>query len=119
VAACGAKGPAGQLAAHASFVSYQDGVLRLSLPPADELLRTPALVQQLQRCLADQLGRAPQIRFEAAPAATETLHQRGERQRDTRQAAAESAFLSDPHVQKLMREQGARLVPDSIRPLDD
>ena len=32
---------------------------------------------------------------------------------------AEQAFLSDPQVQRLMRQQGASLVPDSIRPYDE
>ena len=39
-------------------------------------------------------------------------------ERDARHSAAEDAFLNDPDVQRLM-QQGARLVPDSIRPLED
>ncbi len=112
------KGPAKVLASHASFVAYADNVLKLSLPATDEHLRAPLLVQQLADTLAPQLGGAPQIRFEAAAGNGETLHQRNERQRDARQAAAEETFMADPAVQRLM-QHGAKVVPDSIRPFDE
>jgi len=114
------RGPVRELAAHASFVDWRDGVLRLSLPESDDHLKASFLVSQLGKALAPALGAEPQIRFEAGAQATgETLHARNERQRDQRQAAAESAFLSDPHVQRLMQQRGAKLVPDSIRPYDE
>ena len=114
------RGPVRELASHAAFVSWQGGTLRLSLPPTDDHLQAPFLVSQLAHALAPALGTAPQIRFEeGAGAGVETLHERKARERDARQASAESAFLSDPQVQRLMQEQGARLVPDSIRPFDE
>lgn len=112
------KGPAKVLASHASFVAYSENVLKLSLPATDEHLRAPLLVQQLAAALAPALGGAPQIRFEAATGHGETLHQRNERQRDARQAAAEETFMADPAVQRLM-QHGAKVVPDSIRPFDE
>lgn len=118
VASIGLKGPARELASHASFVGYADGVLRLSLPASDEHLRSPLLVKQLADALAPELGAAPQIRFEAEAGQGETLHQRNERQRDARQAAAEETFLADPAVQRLI-QKGAQVVPDSIRPFDE
>ncbi|MFC3717210.1 DNA polymerase III subunit gamma/tau [Luteimonas soli] len=119
VAALDLRGPVKELAASAGFVAWSDGVLRLSLPPADDHLKAPFLVSQLASALAMPLGTQPQIRFDAAQAATETLHARNERQRDERQASAESAFLADPQVQRLMSQHGAKLVPDSIRPHDE
>ncbi len=120
VAGIALRGPVRELAAHASFVGWSDGVLRLSLPASDDHLKAPFLVSQLAEALAPALGAPPQVRFDAGAAATgETLHARNERRRDERQSAAESAFLSDPDVQRLMRQQGAKLVPDSIRPFDD
>ena len=41
------------------------------------------------------------------------------RKRDARQREAESAFLADPDVQRLLSRPGASVVPDSIRPFDD
>jgi DNA polymerase-3 subunit gamma/tau len=110
-----------ELAASSAFVGHEQDVLRLSLPAADEHLRAPFLVQQLADALGARWGSAPQIRFEAAAgvAAGETLHARNERVRDERQGVAEATFLNDPDVQRLMSQHGARLVPDSIRPLED
>ena len=72
------------------------------------------------QALAGPLGQVPQVRFESARAAAgaETLHARTERQRGERQADAEADFLADPVVARLV-QQGARLVPDSVRPLDE
>ena len=94
-------------------------MLRLSLPASDDHLKAPFLVSQLAAALAAPFGAQPQIRFEAAQAAVETLHDRTERQRDARQASAENAFLADPDVQRLMSQHGAKLVPDSIRPYEE
>ncbi|TKR32918.1 DNA polymerase III subunit gamma/tau [Luteimonas gilva] len=118
VASLALKGPARELASHASFVGYADEVLRLSLPASDEHLRSPLLVKQLADALAPQLGAVPQIRFEAEAGQGETLHQRNARQRDARQAAAEETFMADPAVQHLI-QKGAQVVPDSIRPYDE
>ncbi|MCC8362059.1 DNA polymerase III subunit gamma/tau [Lysobacter sp. A6] len=112
-------GPAKELAAHAGFVAYENGVLRLSLSSADDHLKSEGLVKRLATALAPHLGAAPQIRFEAEAASGETLHQRNTRERDARQVAAEQAFLADPDVQRLMQRHGATVVPDSIRPFDD
>ena len=118
VARSGVRGPAAQLAAHSGFVSYADGVLRLTLAPADEHLKGPAMVRMLAAALEPQLGVEPQIKFELAEPSGETLHVRNERQRDARQAQAEETFMNDPDVRRML-EQGAKVVPDSIRPLDD
>jgi DNA polymerase-3 subunit gamma/tau len=120
VARCDLRGPARELAAHAAFLAHADGVLRLSLSEDDDHLRSPALIKALTDALSAQLGGPVQLKFESGRAAhAETLHQRNERQRDARQAAAEDAFLGHPDVQRLMQQQGAKLVPDSIRPFED
>ena len=67
-----------------------------------------------------QLGGSVQLRFDSAkPDNAETLHQRVERQRDAKQTAAEEQFMAHPDVQRLISQQGAKLVPDSIRPFED
>jgi DNA polymerase-3 subunit gamma/tau len=119
VAGSGLRGPARELAAHAAFIGYGDGLLRLSLPAADEHLKMPNLVKALAESLASALGSIPQVRFETAAGAAETLHQRSARERDARQVAAEASFMADPGVQQLMQRHGATLVPDSIRPFDE
>ncbi|MFC3815925.1 DNA polymerase III subunit gamma/tau [Lysobacter sp. GCM10012299] len=118
VAATSLRGPARMLAEHAGFVSYSEGVLSLSLAPVDDHLRSPALVELMAEALAPTLGATPQVRFVEARSA-ESLHQRNERSRDERQAAAEATFMSDPDVQRLISQHGAKVVPDSIRPYDE
>ena len=113
------KGPTKELASHVGFIGFDAGVLSLSLSADDDFLKTPMAVKQLADSLASAFGAPPQIRFETTKAAVgDTLRQRNERERDARHGAAEDAFLNDPDVQRLM-QQGAKLVPDSIRPLDD
>jgi DNA polymerase-3 subunit gamma/tau len=119
VSGVGLKGPVRELAAHSAFCGYTDGALQLSLPDSFDHLRSDGLVRQLAQALAGPLGAPPQIRFESARAASgETLHSRTERQKGERQSGAESDFLSDPVVSRLV-QQGATVVPDSIRPFDD
>ena len=120
VTGLGLRGPVRELGAHTAFLGYADGVLDLSLPPSDDHLKAPFLVKQLADALAPYFGGAPTIRFSAgAPAEGETLHERNVRKQDARQREAESSFLADPDVQRLMSRPGASVVPDSIRPFDD
>jgi DNA polymerase-3 subunit gamma/tau len=100
-------------------VGYANGVLSLSLPASDEHLRGEAMVRMVADALASTLGAPPQIKFVDAAKPSESLHQRNERARDERQAAAESLFMSDPDVQRLISQHGAKVVPDSIRPFDE
>ena len=119
VAASSLRGPARLLAEHAGFVGYANGVLSLSLSPTDEHLRGDVMVKMVADALAPTLGTAPQIKFVDAAKPAESLHQRNERARDERQATAESLFMSDPDVQRLISQHGAKVVPDSIRPFDE
>ncbi|GAB3103240.1 DNA polymerase III subunit gamma/tau [Lysobacter terrae] len=124
VASSALRGPARLLAEHSVFIGYDGTVLRLALPASDEHLKSSALIAMMASALAPALGDAPQIRFENAPADAphgrgESLRDRNERARDERQGAAETAFMNDPDVQRLMTQHGAKLVPDSIRPFDE
>ncbi len=120
VAASSLRGPARVLAEHAGFVGFADGVLSLSLSPADDLLRGNATtVNQVAEALAPALGAAPQIRFVEASRPSESLRERNDRARDERQASAETNFMNDPDVQRLISQHGAKVVPDSIRPFDE
>ena len=122
VAACELKGPARELAAHSAFVDHADGELTLALPAGFEYLRTERSSGDLAADLAVGLGAAPKISFRTGQdiggSQAETLNQRRDRERDSRQDAAEQAFLNDPGVRALIEQHGARVVPDSIRPAD-
>ncbi len=118
VAGCGLRGPAKLLAENAGFVGHADGVLRLSLAPEQEHLKSPSLVLQLCEAIGRQLGGEVQVRFEIGQPRGETANARNARERDARQAGAESGFAADPGIQRLVQQFGAQIVPDSVRPLD-
>ncbi|MCL1498116.1 DNA polymerase III subunit gamma/tau [Xanthomonas nasturtii] len=115
----GLNGPSRQLAANAAFIGHRDGVLRLALAPGFEYLNSERSIANLAQALAPVLGNTPRIVIETGSADVETLHERANRQKGERQSAAETAFMNDPTVQQLIQQQGARVVPDSIRPYDE
>lgn len=110
------KGPARELAAHSVFVALENGMLKLALPDNLLHLRSDAVVSSLSQKLAPALGEMPKIIFEKAKVQSETLHDRTERVRSEKQTDAQSAFMADPVVSQLL-QQGAQIVPDSIRPI--
>ncbi len=118
-ASSGMKGAARQLAENAAFVGYGNGVLQLSLEGGFDYLRSERSLAELSSVLAAKFGTAPKIVFDNAATASETLQQRTHRQRDARQSAAEENFMNNPDVQRLIQQHGAKVVPDSIRPLDE
>ncbi|WP_422507599.1 DNA polymerase III subunit gamma/tau [Stenotrophomonas sp. GZD-301] len=113
------NGPSRQLAAHAAFIGYQRGVLKLAVSPGFEYLCSDRSLAALTDALTGPLGQAPKIVIEAGGAEAETLHQRSDRQRGERQQAAEAVFMADPDVQLLIQHHNARVVTDSIRPFDE
>ncbi|MCC5094289.1 MULTISPECIES: DNA polymerase III subunit gamma/tau [Xanthomonas] len=115
----GLNGPSRQLAANAAFIGHRDGVLRLALAPGFEYLNSERSIANLAQALAPELGNTPRIVIETGSADVETLHERANRLKGERQSAAETAFMNDPNVQQLIQQQGARVVPDSIRPYDE
>ena len=113
------NGPSRQLAAHAAFIGFQHGVLKLAVSPGFEYLCSDRSLAALTEALSGPLGMTPKIVIEHGNAGAETLHQRADRQRGERQQAAEAAFMADPSVQLLIQQHGARVVTDSIRPFDE
>ncbi|MEO8002674.1 MAG: DNA polymerase III subunit gamma/tau [Arenimonas sp.] len=111
------KGPARELAAHSIFIAFDNDILKLALPDGFLHLRSDAVVAGLAQKLAPALGEVAKIIFEKANLQSETLHDRTARFRSEKQTDAQSAFMADPVVSQLL-QQGAQIVPDSIRPLD-
>ena len=111
------KGPARELAAHSIFIAFDAGLLKLALPDGFLHLRSDAVVTGLALKLAAAVGEVPKIIFEKANLQSETLHDRTARFRSEKQTDAQSAFMADPVVSQLL-QQGAQIVPDSIRPLE-
>jgi DNA polymerase-3 subunit gamma/tau len=116
IEAAGLKGPVGQLALHASLIAIEGGVVRLALKPVHEHFSAPPLVAMMEQKLSALLGRPLKVRFEKVAGAVDAPAEIAERDRSTRQRAAEESLAGDPGVQSLLREFGGRLVSDSIKP---
>ena len=108
VARSSLRGPVRLLAEHAAFVAHQDGVLRLSLAPGDEHLKSPSLVLQLGDALASMLGGGVRGYLRDRRAARRHRRVRHARERESRQAQAEQ-HRGGPHVQRLVEVHGARI----------
>ena len=119
VARSSLRGPARLLAEQTAFLAHSDGVLRLTLAPGDEHLKSPSLVLQLGDALSSLLGGAVQLRFETGEPRGDTARVRNTREREERQAGAEQGFAADPDIQRLVQVHGAQIVADSIRPLGE
>lgn len=112
------RGPVRQLAVNTTLQSLQDGVLTLVLDPRHASLAVEPMTGQLQEKLAGALGRPIKLRFVHGEVATATPAAKARAAHDARQAAAERSMDEDPIVQAMRRDFGARVVPQSVRPLD-
>ena len=119
VQALGLRGAGQQLAVNSTLLAREDGVVRLRLDPAHRNLQMPAaekrLLEALRRFYAE-----PELKLviEVGEEGAETPARRDARRRDARQEEALEAVRSDPNVRALEETFGARLNPDSVKPLD-
>jgi DNA polymerase-3 subunit gamma/tau len=104
------------VARHAGLLGVEGRTLRLALADEYEHLLNPMMQASLEERLGAALGGPVKLRFERMAAGVDTPAAQAARTRDARQQQAESALESDPLVQGLMREFGARVVPNSVRP---
>ncbi|HEX6833992.1 MAG TPA: DNA polymerase III subunit gamma/tau C-terminal domain-containing protein, partial [Rudaea sp.] len=112
------RGPAGQLVRNAALIAIEDNLVRLALNPAYEHLISPTMTAGIEERLGGVLGRAVKLKFEKTGAVPQdTPADIAVRERSARQSAAEQSMAADPFVQTLMRDFGARILPDSVKPL--
>jgi DNA polymerase-3 subunit gamma/tau len=118
--AAGLKGPVGALAQHCRLIAVEQNAVRLYLKPEHEHFNAPPLVASMEEKLGLVLGHAVKVRFEKNTSAPhiETPAEAAGRARDQRQLAAETAMNDDPIVKALLRDFDARLIPESIKPVN-
>ncbi|MBP1472908.1 DNA polymerase III subunit gamma/tau [Frateuria sp. MAH-13] len=115
----GLRGPLGQLAQNAALRERDGNTLVLALQPAHMHLAVEPMVGQMADRIGDVLGERIKLRFVAdSQGASETPAARAASARESAQSAAEQAIEDDPLVQSLKREFGARVVPQSIKPIE-
>jgi DNA polymerase-3 subunit gamma/tau len=114
------RGPVGQLAQQATLVAIEDRFVRLAIAPAHEHLADGLFVEQLEKRLGGVLGRDVRVKFERADASAQahTPAQQRARADSARQSAAEDAVRDDPFVRSMIETFDARVIPDSVRPMD-
>jgi len=117
LAALELNGAARQLASHCVFLARQGAVVRLSLDPKNQLLRTAALEEKLAQALSRHYGETVRLEFQAGVPAGETPAQAQRRASDEELAAARQAFERDPGVQGLRERFAANVLPESVRPV--
>jgi DNA polymerase-3 subunit gamma/tau len=112
-------GPLGQLAQNAVLTEVDGVRWTLALKPVHMQLAVEPMVQRLQQRLAEITGQAVKLRFVSSEDVGGTVAERKAQARDARQAEAERALGEDPLLRRLQDELGARVVPQSIRPLEN
>jgi DNA polymerase III subunit gamma/tau len=111
-------GAARQLASHCVLLGRQGAVVRLSLDPRNQLVRTPATEEKLAQALSRYFGEAVRIEFRTGGApGEETPALLARRASEAEQAAAQRAFDEDPGVRGLRERFGATVLPDTVRPV--
>jgi DNA polymerase-3 subunit gamma/tau len=117
----GLRGPFGLLAQNAVLRERDGQTLVLALQPAHMSLAVEPMVSQMEERIGQALGERIRLRFvnRSQTATAQTPAARAAQARDAAQADAEQSIESDPLVQSLKREFGARVVPQSIKPFDN
>ncbi|HET6433914.1 DNA polymerase III subunit gamma/tau [Dyella sp.] len=112
------RGPLGQLAQNAAPRSREGQTLTLVLQAAHMHLAVEPMVSQMEERIGDVLGERIRLKFTSDVAAVlHTPAARAAEARDAAQAQAVQSIEEDPLVQALKRDFGARVVPQSIKPV--
>jgi DNA polymerase-3 subunit gamma/tau len=120
IARAALHGPLRMLAQNAVLRAREGQTLVLALQPTHLHMAVEPMVSQMAQLISTALGETVQLRFvsvSSRAAAAQTPAARAAQARATAQAHAEAAIDADPLVQSLKREFGARVVPQSVKPL--
>jgi DNA polymerase-3 subunit gamma/tau len=107
-----------QLANNCAFHSWDGETLRLQLDPAKQQLRVGQSEKRLLDGIRERLGDQVKLQILVEQGEVETPAKRQARAQSERQQQAEQSFTNDPFVRELQEHFDARLVSDSIKPVD-
>jgi len=109
-------GMPGNLASHGSML-HQGNVVLLTIDEGHARLLNARHEEKILAALRNRFGDATELRIERGqPSDTPAAFE--ERKRKIRQQAAEQAIRTDPLVQSIVDRFAARVVEDSIRPIE-
>jgi DNA polymerase III subunit gamma/tau len=112
------RGPIGQLAQNCTLRGVDGEAMVLALQPQHMHLAVEPLTSQMEEKVSNALGRRVRFRFVAEGGALNTPADRRAQAASDAQANAEASMDSDPLVQALKRDFGARVIPQSIKPVE-
>jgi DNA polymerase III subunit gamma/tau len=113
------RGPLGQLAQNSALRGREGNTLVLALQPTHMHLAVEPMVSQIADRVSEVMGEPIRLRFIGdSQSAVHTPAARAASARSAAQSAAEASIEGDPLVQALKREFGARVVPNSIKPIE-
>jgi len=112
-------GIARQLANNCVYRSWDGKTLQLQLDPAHRHLQVGSSQQRLRLALQNLLGADMKLVIQAEAAETDTPAMIQARTREERQREAESEMAADPLVKTMEERFGARLIPESVKPVDN
>ncbi len=121
VARLNLQGITGQLANHCLFENWDGKTLKLRLDPTAQSMHISSTEERLLQALKPVLGEAIRLDVivgDATPKQGETPAKFQARTKAERQQKAEKTFAEDPMTQALEQTFGARVVPNSVTPVD-
>jgi DNA polymerase-3 subunit gamma/tau len=112
------RGPIGQLAQNSSLREMEGDTMVLALEPRHMHLAVEPLTSQMEEKVSQALGRRIRFRFIADRGNLGTPAERRAQAASDAQANAEASMEADPLVQTLRRDFDARVIPQSIKPVE-
>ncbi len=111
-------GIARQLAENCQYQSMDGSRVTLTLDPAHEHMLVESSEKNLHRALEEFLGDQVKLLIKVEQPEQETPAQKQARARAERQREAEQAMTEDPIVRAAEEQFGARLIKESVKPID-
>jgi DNA polymerase-3 subunit gamma/tau len=111
-------GMARMLAQHSELVAHDADRMELRVPEAHRHLLEKPYRDKLQGAVEEHFKRRVRLEFTLGEATGNTPAERADQERQTRQRDAIAAIDRDPFVRELVEDFDARVIDESIRPLE-
>jgi DNA polymerase-3 subunit gamma/tau len=111
-------GIARQLAENCQYRAIDGSTITLTLDPAHEHMLVDSSEKNLHRALEEFLSKQVKLAIKVEQPESETPAQKQARSNAERQREAEQAMSEDPVVKAAEEQFGARLIKESVRPID-
>jgi DNA polymerase-3 subunit gamma/tau len=111
-------GIARQLAENCQYRAVDGSAITLTLDPAHEHMLVESSEKNLHRALEEFLRKQIKLQIKVEQPESETPAQKQARAKAERQREAEQAMSDDPIVKAAEEQFGARLIKESVKPID-